>query len=243
MIPISDDNRGRRLTPYVSYSIIAINILVFLYQITLPDTPADPALTEFIFRWGGIPAEISGGNDLQTLISSQFLHGGWLHIGGNMLYLWVFGDNVEDVMGHVKYLIFYLLTGVAASATQVFLDTSSEIPLVGASGAISGVLGAYIVLFPHGRIVTLVLLGFIFTTFMLPAWAMIGYWIALQIIQGALSLSMRSMETGGVAFFAHIGGFVAGAALVWLFRDRDRLAYQRRARDGTMPGRRWPQRG
>ena len=239
MFPISDDNRGRRSTPYVTYALIGLNILVFIYQLLL----SEQDLFFFLQDWGAVPTRVVEENRWYTLLTCTFLHGGLLHIGSNMLFLWVFGDNVEDVMGHVKYLIFYLLTGVAASATQVFLDTSSEIPLVGASGAISGVLGAYIVLFPHGRIVTLVLLGFIFTTFMLPAWAMIGYWIALQVIQGALSLSMRSMETGGVAFFAHIGGFVAGAALVWLFRDRDRLAYQRRARDGTMPGRRWPQRG
>ncbi|MDQ3043785.1 MAG: rhomboid family intramembrane serine protease [Chloroflexota bacterium] len=234
MIPISDDNRGRRLTPYVSYTIIAINILVFLYQITLPDTPADPALTEFIFRWGGIPAEISGGNDLQTLISSQFLHGGWLHIGGNMLYLWVFGDNVEDVMGHLKFLVFYLLTGIAAGLAQVLIDPNSAIPIVGASGAISGLLGAYILLFPHGKIRSLVFIGLFFTSFMIPAWIQIGLWILLQFVNGFFSLGVATEETsGGVAYFAHIGGFIAGMALVWVFLNREALDRQRAAREGT----------
>jgi membrane associated rhomboid family serine protease len=238
VIPISDDNRGRRSTPYVTFALIGINILVFLYQLTL----SERELFLFFTDWGAVPTLVTEEGRWFTLLTSAFLHGGWLHLGGNMLFLWVFGDNVEDVMGHVGYLIFYLLTGVAASATQVFLDTSSEIPLVGASGAISGVLGAYIVLFPQGRIITLLFIGFFFTTFMLPAWAMIGYWIVLQFIQGFLSLSVQTMETGGVAFFAHVGGFVAGIALVWLFRDRDRLERQRQARHGMVPQRRWPQR-
>ncbi len=239
MIPLSDDNRGRRSTPYVTFALIGINILIFFYQLTL----SERELLLFFREWGAVPALVTEEGRWFTLLTSTFLHGGWLHLGGNMLFLWVFGDNVEDVMGHVGYLIFYLLTGVAASATQVYLDTSSEIPLVGASGAISGVLGAYIVLFPHGRIITLLFIGFFVTTFMLPAWAMIGYWIVLQFIQGFASLSVRTMETGGVAFFAHVGGFIAGVALVWLFRDQDRLEHQRRARHGVVPGRRWPQRG
>jgi membrane associated rhomboid family serine protease len=239
VFPISDDNRGRTSTPYVTFALIGINVLVFVYQLLL----SEQDLYYFLQDWGAVPVRVVEEGRWFTLLTCTFLHGGLFHIGGNMLFLWVFGDNVEDVMGHFKYLLFYLLTGVAASATQVFLDTSSEIPLVGASGAISGVLGAYITLFPHGRIITLILLGFFFTTFMLPAWVMIGYWIVLQIIQGLFSLSMRSMETGGVAFFAHVGGFVAGAALVWLFRDRDRLAYQRQARERALSGRRWPPRG
>ncbi len=239
MLPISDDNRGRRSTPFVTFALIGINILVFFYQLTL----SERELMRFFNEWGAVPLLVTEEGRWLTLLSSTFLHGGWLHLGGNMLFLWVFGDNVEDVMGHVGYLVFYLLTGVAASATQVFLDTTSQIPLVGASGAISGVLGAYIVLFPHGRIITLLFIGFFVTTFMLPAWAMIGYWIVLQFIQGFLSLSVQTMETGGVAFFAHVGGFVAGIALVWLFRDRDRMERQRLARQGVVPRRQWPQRG
>ncbi len=238
MIPISDDNRGRRTTPVVTFALIAINIVIFLYEVLL----SERELGRFIVEWGAVPLLVTEEGRWFTLLTCTFLHGGWLHLGGNMLFLWVFGDNVEDVMGHVSYLIFYLLTGVVASATQVFLDTASEIPLVGASGAISGVLGAYIVLFPHGKIMSLLFIGFLFTTFMLPAWVMIGYWIVLQFIQGFLALSVTTMETGGVAFFAHIGGFVAGLALVWLFRDRDRQEAQRRARHGNLPHRRWPQR-
>jgi len=234
VIPISDDNRGRRITPYVSYSLIAINILVFLYQITLPDTVGDPALTEFIVRWAAIPDEVSAGTDLQTLISSQFLHGGWLHIAGNMLYLWVFGDNVEDVMGHFKFLAFYLLTGIAAGLAQVFIDPNSAVPIVGASGAISGLLGAYILLFPHGKIRSLVFIGFFFTSFMIPAWIQIGLWILLQFVNGFFTLGVATEETsGGVAYFAHIGGFIAGMVLVWVFLNREALNRQRAAREGT----------
>jgi membrane associated rhomboid family serine protease len=225
VIPISDDNRGRRSTPYVSYTLIGLNILVFLYQVLLPGREE----FEFILRWGAIPADVSDGQRVFTLVTCIFLHGSWLHIGGNMLFLWVFGDNIEDVMGHVGYLAFYLLTGIAASAAQVWLDTSSQVPLVGASGAISGVLAAYIVLFPRGRVVSLIFLGIFVTTILLPAWIMIGYWI---------SLGMRTAGTGGVAYFAHIGGFVAGLILVSFFADRDRTSSQRAARQGYTTTRR-----
>ncbi len=229
MFPIGDEHNGRLLTPYVNYTLIAINIIVFLYQLLLPE----PELLEFIFRWGAIPAEISQGQDLFGLVSSMFLHGGWLHIAGNMLFLWVFGDNVEDTMGHVSYLLFYLLTGLAAGLAQVVIDSGSQIPLVGASGAISGVLGAYIMLFPHGRIRTLVFLGFFITVVLIPAWVQIGLWIVLQFFNGFASLGVRTEEGGGVAYWAHIGGFIAGAALVWLFRDQDAVDRQRAARAGN----------
>ncbi|MEJ7839882.1 MAG: rhomboid family intramembrane serine protease [Thermomicrobiales bacterium] len=234
MIPISDDNRGRRSTPYVSYILIILNILVFLYQFLLN---GDAEYT-FILDWGAVPAQVSKGDRLFTLVSCIFLHGSWLHLGGNMLFLWVFGDNVEDVMGHVGFILFYLLTGIAASASQIWLNTDSLIPLVGASGAISGVLAAYIVLFPRGRVVSLIFLGIFVTTVLLPAWVMIGYWIALQLLQGFLSLGIRTAQTGGVAYFAHIGGFLAGLALVWLFADRDRTSSQRAARQGYETNRR-----
>jgi len=229
VFPIGDEHNGRLLTPYVNYTLIAINIVVFLYQLLLPE----PRLLEFIFRWGAIPAEISQGQDLFGLVSSMFLHGGWLHIAGNMLFLWVFGDNVEDTMGHVSYLLFYLLTGLAAGLAQVVIDSGSQIPLVGASGAISGVLGAYIMLFPHGRIRTLVFLGFFITVVLIPAWVQIGLWIVLQFFNGFASLGVRTEESGGVAYWAHIGGFIAGAALVWLFRDQDAVDRQRAARAGN----------
>lgn len=225
MMPLTDDNRGRRTTPFVTWSLIAINVIVFLYQLLL----GEQQLWRFITDYGIIPREISNGEGYLSLVTSMFLHGGWLHIIGNMLFLWVFGDNVEDIMGHVRYLLFYLLTGLAAGLAQVFTNPESTIPLIGASGAVSGLLAAYLVSFPHGRILTLVTLGFFITTFMLPAWVMIGYWIVLQVIQGTMSLGIDA-DTGGVAWFAHIGGFVAGLALVFLFRDKNRVAYQREAR-------------
>ena len=229
MIPIGDENNGRVLTPVVNYALIAINVLVFLFQLTLPDTRANPALTEFIFRFGAVPAEISRGQDLFALLTSMFLHGGWLHIAGNMLFLWVFGDNVEDTMGHVRYLVFYLLCGLAAGLAQVLIDPGSTIPLVGASGAISGVLGAYIVLFPHGRIRSLVILGVFVSVVLVPAWVQIGVWIVLQLLSGVASLGVQT-EGGGVAFWAHVGGFIAGVALVWVFKDQRAVDRQRAVR-------------
>jgi membrane associated rhomboid family serine protease len=230
MMPLSDDNRGRRSTPIVTWVLIGINVLVFLYELTLGDRD----LNRFFLDYGVIPQEISDGQDLWTLLTSMFLHGGWLHIAGNMLFLWVFGDNVEDVMGHARYLVFYLLCGVAAGLSQVLVDPGSTVATIGASGAISGLLAAYIVCFPKGRVLTGVFIGFIITTFMLPAWMMIGYWIVLQVISGIVSLGPDTSATqGGVAFFAHIGGFVAGLILVWPFRQRDRVEFQRASRAET----------
>jgi len=217
MFPIGDENRGIRSRPYVTYALIAINIVIFLYQITLDQS----ALADFILKWGTIPQEISDGTDLFTLGTCMFLHGGWLHIAGNMLFLWVFGDNVEDTMGHIKFLVFYLLCGLAASGLQVIVNPDSRTPMIGASGAISGVLAAYLVLYPRGKIRTMILVG-IPIMVLIPAWGMIGYWIVIQFINGIASLGVNTAETGGgVAYFAHIGGFVAGAALVWIFRDRE----------------------
>jgi membrane associated rhomboid family serine protease len=217
MFPIGDENRGIRSRPYVTYALIAINVVIFLYQITLDQS----ALADFILKWGTIPREISDGTDLFTLGTCMFLHGGWLHIAGNMLFLWVFGDNVEDTMGHIKFLVFYLLCGLAASGLQVIVNPDSRTPMIGASGAISGVLAAYLVLYPRGKIRTMILVG-IPIMVLIPAWGMIGYWIVIQFINGIASLGVNTAETGGgVAYFAHIGGFVAGAALVWIFRDRE----------------------
>jgi len=237
LFPIGDEHNGRVLRPVVNYALIALNVLVFLYQLVLPE----PELFNFIVRWGAIPEQISQGQNLYGLVTSQFLHGGWLHIIGNMLFLWVFGDNVEDTMGHVRYLLFYLLTGIAAALAQVLVEPGSGIPLVGASGAISGVLGAYILLFPRGRIRTLVLLGFFVTVVLIPAWVQIGLWVLLQFLNGFASLGVRTEETGGgVAYFAHIGGFVAGALLVWVFKDQDAVDRQRAARAGNQAWRRVP---
>ena len=233
MLPLTDDNRGRRSAPVVTWTLIAINVLVFIYQLLLNEQD----FTRFVTDFGVIPREISNGEGYLTLFTSMFLHGGLLHVGGNMLFLWVFGDNVEDVMGHVRFIVFYLLTGLGGSAAQILVNPDSMVPTIGASGAISGVLAAYIVCFPHGRVMTLVTLGIFITSVMLPAWVMIGYWIVLQVIQGSLSLGIDA-DTGGVAWFAHIGGFIAGLALVFVLRHPDRVERQRTARNRPDPERR-----
>lgn len=233
MMPLTDDNRGRRTTPIVTWVLIAINVVVFLYEVVL----SEASLARFLTDYGIIPQEISNGEGYLALITSMFLHGGWLHLFGNMLFLWIFGDNVEDIMGHARYLVFYLLTGIAAGLIQVATNPESTIPLIGASGAISGLLAAYVVCFPHGRIMTAIVFGFFITTIMVPAWMMIGYWIVLQVIQGAMSLGIDP-DTGGVAWFAHIGGFAAGLVLVFPFRRVDRVEFQRSARQRPDPPRR-----
>lgn len=230
MLPIGDDNRGRHDRPVVTWALIVINIVIYAYQSLLDDRQ----LYDLINQWATVPAEISHGQALFTLVTCAFLHGSWFHVGSNMLFLWVFGDNVEDVMGHAKYLVFYLICAAGASYAQVLISPDSRVPLVGASGAISGVLAAYIVLFPRGQIRTLVFLGIFITMAMLPAWIMIGYWIFIQVISGVGSLSTVGSEGGGTAFFAHIGGFIIGLLLVWVFRDRGRLDDQRRARETTL---------
>jgi membrane associated rhomboid family serine protease len=238
MFPIGDENRGIRSRPVVTWAIIALNVLVFLFQLTLDEGD----LVRFIMDWGTVPREISNGDDLFALVTCMFLHGGWLHIAGNMLFLWVFGDNVEDTMGHLKFLVFYLICGIAASGLQVVVDSDSRIPLIGASGAISGVLAAYLVLFPKGKIRTLIFIGLPIVV-LVPAWAMIGYWIVIQFINGAASLGVDTAETGGgVAYFAHIGGVKAGAALVWFFRDPDIQQRQNEVRAGHRAFERQPMR-
>jgi membrane associated rhomboid family serine protease len=222
VFPIGDEHNGRRLTPYVNYAVIALNVLVFLFQVMMPERE----LFRFITEWAAIPAEISRGQDLSGLLTSMFLHAGWAHLIGNMLFLWVFGDNVEDTMGHARYLLFYLLCGLAAGGLQIALDPRSSVPLVGASGAIAGVLGAYIILFPHGRIRTII--GFFVV--LVPAWVQIGLWAVLQFFSGFASLGVRTDEGGGVAYWAHVGGFVAGVLLVWVFKDQDAVDRQRAAR-------------
>jgi len=229
MFPIGDENVGQRIRPYVNWSLIAVNLVIFLYQSTLDQR----ALRDFIVTWGTVPDEIADGRDLFALVTCMFLHGGWLHILGNMLFLWVFGDNIEDTMGHLKYGAFYLLCGVGASLLQVVIDTDSRVPLVGASGAISGILAAYLVLYPRGKIRTLLFVGLPFII-LIPAYLQIGLWIVMQFVNGFLSLGVRTAETGGgVAYFAHIGGFLAGVGLVWLFRDRAAQARQLAARSGN----------
>ena len=225
MLPLSDDNRGRRTQPLVTWALLVVNIAVFAYQMVLNEREH----WQLLMNWAVVPDRISSGDQLHTLVTSAFLHGSWFHLASNMLFLWIFGDNVEDVLGHLKYLLFYLVTAVAASLAQVAIDADSLVPVVGASGAISGLLAAYIVLFPHGRIRTLLTLGIFITVAMLPAWIMIGYWFLLQLISGLLTLG-ESTQGGGVAFFAHIGGFVAGYLLVRPLADKGRLVNQRASR-------------
>ena len=230
MIPLRDNIPSYR-TPIVTVGLIAANILVYVGQLILPPQEA----VQFIYLYGLIPLEISGGDLLvphpiplyATVFTSMFVHGGLFHLGGNMLYLWIFGDNVEDRIGRLKFLVFYLLSGLAAAAAQIWTDPASKIPMVGASGAISGVLGAYLFLFPHARVLTLIPLGFFYRLVEVPALIILGFWIIVQVLNGVGTLGV---QVGGVAWFAHIGGFVAGLGMVVLLSGgrkqlhwRDRL--------------------
>jgi membrane associated rhomboid family serine protease len=207
MLPIGDDNTSRRTVPLVSYALIVLNVLFFLVEMSGGDA--------FIMQWAFIPSRFLANPiaDFPTLFTSMFMHAGWLHLGGNMLYLWIFGDNVEDRFGHAPFLIFYLLCGLGATFAQLAFSLGSDIPNLGASGAIAGVLGSYILLFPQGRI--RVLQGQ--RVILMPALIVIGFWIVLQLFSGIGSIA-QTADTGGVAYMAHIGGFVAGFVLTFLFR-------------------------
>jgi membrane associated rhomboid family serine protease len=217
MIPLHDDNPTER-TPVVTIAFLLACSLVFLYQAGLPDKPGQT----FIFQFGAIPAVLFGEAELPiaavavpayaTIFTSMFLHGSWMHLIGNMLYLWVFGNNIEDVMGHVRYVLFYFICGIVAVFSHAATEPSSTVPMVGASGAISGVLGAYLLLFPRAHV--LVLMPGLGTT-RIAAGIVLGMWFVLQLLSGGMSLGTTG---GGVAFFAHIGGFVAGMALIGLFK-------------------------
>lgn len=205
MFPVGDDNHGSRGLPIVTLSLIVINVLVFFYQNTLDMEQ----LREFIFRFGSIPYEIERGDDLYTLLTSMFVHGGFAHIFGNMLFLWIFGDNIEQRFGSFLYLLFYLGTGLAASLAHIVTNGGSEIPSVGASGAISGVMGAYILLYPRNRVrVFIWYWGIVY----LPAYTFLGFWFLTQFLNGLMVLSVETAQGSGVAFWAHIGGFAAGVA-------------------------------
>ncbi|MGX9356919.1 rhomboid family intramembrane serine protease [Roseobacteraceae bacterium S113] len=213
MFPIRDHNPSGR-TPYVTYALLAINIVVFLSYF-----PAmmgnDRALFGFYQAYGFVPAQFNQGGGIMGLFTSMFLHGGWMHLIGNMLFLWIFGDNIEDEMGHTTYLGFYLASGVAAALAQYAGDPASPVPMVGASGAIAGVMGAYLLLFPKARVDILLILIIIFRIFPVPAWVMLGLWFGMQLIGGVGSIA----GDGGVAYWAHAGGFVAGLIMaipVWL---------------------------
>ncbi|CAG1064480.1 Rhomboid protease GluP [uncultured bacterium] len=211
MIPIKD-NIPSKTYPFVTVALIIVNAAVFLYQLTLGMT----GLEDFIYKTAAIPVEITSRFDIGpsaivplpfTLLTAMFVHGGLLHVGGNMLFLWIFGDNVEDRFGHVTFLIFYLLAGVAASMAHIMLEPRSEIPMVGASGAIAGVLGAYFLIFPRAQVNTLVILPLYISMVRLPALIFLGFWFFFQILNSGVSTS-----GGGVAWFAHVGGFIAGLA-------------------------------
>ena len=240
MFPYRDDN-PTLATPVVTIVLIAANILMW---VMVQGMGAEPRLSASVCELGLIPGELFGrlpegfrlpiapgaacelgGEPVwYTPLTSMFLHGGWLHLIGNMWFLWVFGNNVEDSMGRVRYLVFYLLCGIAAAAVQSLLDPSSPIPMVGASGAISGVMGAYVLLYPRVQVHMLVVLVIFITRIRVPAFLMLGYWFLLQLFGGAMT---AGSEDGGVAFWAHVGGFLAGAALIGLFRDRDLVARHR----------------
>ena len=200
MIPLRDVIPSRS-TPVVTMALLAVNVVVFLYQWSL----GERAGTAFVFEWGVIPADFT----VLTMFTSMFLHGGFLHAGGNMLYLWIFGDNVEDRLGKGRFLFFYLLCGAAAAIGQILINPDSRIPMVGASGAVAGVMGAYFVMYPQSRIVTLVPF-FLFQIIEVPAVFFLGIWFLMQFLSGVGSIAQVEAGTGGVAFWAHVAGFVAG---------------------------------
>jgi membrane associated rhomboid family serine protease len=207
MFPIGDDDRALRTVPLVTYALLALNILFFFVELSGGEA--------FILRWAFVPSRFIDNpiTDSLTLFTSMFMHAGWVHLGGNMLYLWIFGDNVEDRFGHIKFIIFYLICGIAATLAQLAFSIGSNIPNLGASGAIAGVLGAYILMFPGRRVSVLQGMRVI----QVPALIVIGIWVVLQFYSGIGSIA-NSSEIGGVAYMAHIGGFVAGFVLTFLFR-------------------------
>jgi membrane associated rhomboid family serine protease len=237
MFPYHDENETQR-TPYVTIALIAMNTLAWLL---IQGAGSTIALARSVCELGLIPGELTGslapgvsmpmgeglvcvtdpGRQVWNLITSMFLHGSWMHLLGNMWFLWLFGNNIEDSMTRVRFLVFYLLCGLGAALAQVFADPAAAVPMVGASGAISGVMGAYLALFPRVRVFTIVPLGFFVTNVALPAWVMLFYWAFLQFAGGVTSA--LSAQTGGVAFWAHLGGFVAGVVLVKLLERRDRV--------------------
>ncbi len=237
MLPIQDINPTRRF-PIVNYALIVINVIVFLLQLSL----SQQQLNQVYLTQSVVPVLASRSpfapETLLDILRSMFFHAGWAHLLGNMLYLWIFGDNVEDRLGRVLYLVIYLICGFAASYAQVVIDPTSQIPLVGASGAIAGILGGYLVLFPGVKVRALVLLGYFSRLTEISALYVLGFWFVLQLFNGVTSLGPNTAE-GGVAFFAHIGGFVIGAALIFVFKmvipqppsnDLNSMLYQRRGR-------------
>jgi rhomboid family protein len=241
LFPYHDENETQR-TPYVTFTIIGLNVLAWLF---IQGAGSTLPLVRSVCELGLIPGELTGllppgtkfpmgegivcvtdpGRQITNVLTSMFLHGSWMHLLGNMWFLWIFGNNIEDSMGHVRFVIFYLLCGVAAALAQTVANPASGIPMVGASGAISGVMGAYLVLYPRVRVFALVPIGFFITSLALPAWTMLLYWFAIQFVSGLTGLFAQ--EGGGVAFWAHVGGFVAGLVLVKLFARSEDVSRHR----------------
>jgi membrane associated rhomboid family serine protease len=212
MIPLRDVIPSRT-TPYITVTIIILNTLAWLYELALPRD----VLPLFLQFYGVVPADFTA----TTLVSSMFLHGSWSHVIGNMWYLWIFGDNVEDRVGHGRFIVFYLLCGIAAGLGQIAMDPSSTLPTIGASGAIAGVMGAYFVLYPHSRVLTLVWFFFYIEIFELPALVLLGLWFLMQLFSaGAIAATANSSGGGGVAFMAHVAGFIFGMIAVFVFKKR-----------------------
>jgi len=229
VIPLKDDVPSRSV-PVVTMVLIGLNVLVYLYEFSL-GAGGPAAIEAFVHEFGATPCRLTGAcaglddfpSPLVTVLTSMFMHSiNPLHIIGNMLYLWIFGDNVEDALGHGRFLVFYLLAGLAAAVAQTLTAPRSHVPMIGASGAVSGVLGAYVILFPYASIRTLVGIAVFWRVVHIPAMVMIGFWIVLQLLYGFLTVSASTggAETGGVAWFAHIGGFLAGVVLLFLLRPR-----------------------
>ena len=212
MLPIGDDNSGERTFPIVTYALIALNVLFFFFELNGGDA--------FVKEWAFVPSRFLANPpaDAATVFTSMFMHAGWLHLGGNMLYLWIFGDNVEDRFGHGTFEVFYLLCGLAATFAQLLFSPGSNVPNLGASGAIAGVLGAYLLLFPNGRVRVMQNQQVV----QMPAVTVLGFWIVLQVFSGIGSIS-NTADTGGVAYMAHIGGFAAGCVLTMALRGRRQL--------------------
>ncbi|KPU84027.1 peptidase C54 [Marinosulfonomonas sp. PRT-SC04] len=211
MFPIRDHNPSLQ-TPYVTYALMAVNVLVFLtYWFDLENPQV---INRFFCDWAMVPALVTGGEHYYSMVSSMFLHGGFMHLAGNMLFLWIFGDNIEEQLGHVTYLMFYFAVGLIAGTVQVMIDPTSMVPVVGASGAIAGVMGGYLLLFPKAKIDILIIIIVFFRIFPIPAWVMLGLWFAIQLFSGV----MVDSSTGGIAYWEHAGGFIAGILLaipVW----------------------------
>jgi len=237
LIPLSDPSEPNRIFPWVNIGIIVINFLVFFYELAL-GAQGLSTQNKFFLDFSLVPCEYTNHclpypgtpNPFWiTLFSSMFMHAGWLHILGNMIYLWVFGDNVENSMGHLRYAIFYLLCGLGASTLEILTSINSHVPGLGASGAIAGVLAAYLVLYPMSRVLTLIPITFILIPIRLPAFLLILFWFALQFLNGVVTLTSKVAQQGGVAYWAHVGGFATGLVLIWFFRKPDRVGMMRQA--------------